>query len=133
MTTCRRAVVPPCDKLIAGATSPAIIASLVLRVGDITDVGIVWTAWAEANEAKIKTSAWAEADDSPQSPTISSPAYVQNASTDQVTACIINASGAVAGDKYILENTVVFEAKANASIAFADRTLKRRIQIVVVP
>lgn len=130
MAACRRVAVPSCETLGVGTTAPPLnTTALVVKAGDTLDFGIDWKAWATANGAKIKTSAWAAAGSSPDAPTIATPDYVDE--TNQVTAFLLDASAAGAGDEYLIDNTVVFEAAVGAAIAFADRTVVRRLNVKV--
>jgi hypothetical protein len=127
---CRRVAVAACETLGVGTTAPPLnTTALVIKAGDTLDFGIDWKAWATANAATIKTSAWAAAGSSPDTPTIGVTTYIDAA--NQVTAFMLDASGAAAGDEYLIDNTVVFEAAVGAAIALADRTVKRRLQIKV--
>lgn len=128
--TCRRVAMPACERLQVGPTAPPLnTAALIIKAGDELDFGIDWKAWATLNGAKIKTSEWAAAGSSPDAPTIGTPDYIDAA--NQVTAFLLDASAAASGDEYLIDNTVVFEPADDAPVAFADRTVTRRLQIKV--
>lgn len=136
---CRRAVMPACESLKGSAPDqrpPLNTAPLFIRLGDVVDFGINWSAWASANSAKIKTSVWAAAGmpvPSPHAPAIVDGSELIDAA-NQATTFVLDAGGeAVAvGDEYFIENTVVFEKTADAPVAYPDRTVTRRLNIKVV-
>lgn len=132
--SCRRASVPACETFtdfISGARPPLNTVMLTVRVGDILDVGILWTAWLEANGGRLKSSTWAASgspDASPQSPTLTGPVFNETGET----AVLIDASAAAVGDTYHLDNTVVVARDPNLTgLVLADRTLIRRIHVKV--
>ena len=138
---CRRSVAPACEppNVInqVGLASPPAPSSidggmLYVRVGDILDVGIDWSQWCTANDAKILTSVWSAYSGSPQSPTVASSGIDTGVSH---TVAILDASAAAWGDTYWLKNVVTFGdagASPNHSYAFPTRTLTRMIMVKVV-
>lgn len=137
---CRRAAMPACEDYVAGqtVTPPSVPPSigggmLFIRKGDIMDVGIDWSAWLAANNAVIKTSAWAAHAQSPQPPTISANGIDQALGQ---TVAILDASAATVGDTYYLTNTITVDdstPNATNTYTFPTRTLARVIHVRVMP
>ncbi len=134
----RRAVCPvnspePTGVVLAqsGAIPPSIDGDeILIRQGDIIDVGIVWSAWLTANDAALKTSAWAADASSPKTPTVSSSGI--DAAAGQ-TVAVLDATAAAVGDVYVLNNTVtVDDATPSGGYVLPVRTLKRSIHVRVV-
>lgn len=133
---CRRAAVPACDPSVempAGGNPPSVDGSTILvKAGDIIDVGLDWSQWCAANDGKIATSAWAAHGSSPQAPTLGDDGIDQ---AKQQTVAIVDASAASVGDIYYLQNTVTVSdatpGQAN-SYDLPTRTLKRVIHVRVV-
>ena len=107
---------------------------LLIRRGDIVDVGILWGRWLTAQGMRIKSSAWAAAGDpvpTPDSPTLVANSQLVNKATGE-TAVMIDTSAATEGDEYYLDNTVVLEWDPELTVlAFPDRTAIRRIHVKV--
>lgn len=133
MLTNRTVVKDAADSVIDSGNSvrpPLNVTPLYIRVGDKLDFGIDWSAWLKANAARLKTSTWAAAGApvaSPQAPTLTSP--LMDADTG-VTSVLVDATAAAVADQYYLENTIVI-TPANSPLAWADRTIVRRINIKV--
>lgn len=117
----------------AGAPPPSVDGDeILIRQGDTIDVGIVWTDWLAANDARLKTSAWAADASSPKTPTVTATGI--DAPLGQ-TIAVLDASAAAVGDAYVINNTIVVEdatPAAAGAYAMPERTLKRAIHVRVV-
>jgi hypothetical protein len=128
----RRAQIASDDPTVAispAPPSPPSVGNILIRAGDIIDVGIDWSLWAKANDAKLKTSTFAAHGSTPAAPTIAS----QGADLDRGHGvAVIDASAAAVGAVYWLVNTAVFEdLTPDGTYSFPDRTLKRTIYVIV--
>jgi len=130
----RRAKVEADDPTVAittAPTNPPAIGTVLVRAGDIMDVGIDWSLWCKANDAAIKAagSTWAAHGSSPAAPTIASSGIDADR---KHTVAVIDASAAAVGAVYWLVNTVVMEdASPEGAYDFPDRTIKRTLYVVV--
>jgi hypothetical protein len=131
---CRRVTVPACDPEIAasGVNPPSVGGEIVLvKKGDIIDVGLDWSAWLEANGGKLSTSAWAAHGSSPQAPVISGSSTLIDEEKHE-TPVLLDLSAAAAGNVYYLTNTVVVQGLPNsAGFTMPNRTLVRVLHVKV--
>jgi len=130
---CRRPVVPACDPTIAsgGVNPPSVDGQIVLiKAGDVIDVGLDWSDWLEGNGGKLASSAWAKHSASPKTPTLTDGTLIDDASKQ--TLVIVDTSEAAVGDVYYLENTVSVEGIAAGGFTMPTRTLKRVLHVKVV-
>lgn len=132
---CRRAIVPPCDPVSAasGTNPPSVDGKVMLiRKGDIIDVGLDWSQWLASNGGKLKTSSWAAHGSSPATPTFSGATTLIDKEHNH-TLAILNTSGNAENDVLWIVNTVVIEGIPDASgFTMPDRTLLRKIDVKVV-
>lgn len=130
----RRAVLPVDDPSVATAAdaNPPAVGGVALMVkkGDIIDVGIDWSQWCAANDAKIKSSIFTVHADSPDSVVITAANGIDT--TREHTVAIINTAANVAGNNVWLENVVVVEDRTTGTYNFPDRTLTRMLALLVV-
>lgn len=130
----RRIQVEAADPSVAiqtAPTNPPAVGTVLVRAGDIMDVGLDWSLWCKANDAKLKAagSTWAAHGSSPAAPTISSSGIDDDR---KQTVAIIDASAAAVGAVYWLVNTVVMEdGSPEGNYDFPDRTLKRTLYVIV--
>ncbi|MGE0699272.1 MAG: hypothetical protein AB7O57_09280 [Hyphomicrobiaceae bacterium] len=130
---CRRPAVPACDPtVISTGTNPPAVGSLILvKLGDVIDVGLDWSDWLDVNGGKLETSAWAAHGSSPKAPTLSNTTLIDENSKH--TLCILDTGEAEAGDVYWITNTVTVEGVAAAGgFTMPTRTLNRLIAVKVV-
>jgi hypothetical protein len=130
---CRRPVVPACDPTIvtSGINPPSINNEILLvKAGDIIDVGLDWTDWIKENGGKISSSTWAAHALSPQAPTITAITLIDEANTH--TVCIVDASAAAVGDIYYLTNTITVDGIAAGAFVMPTRTVNRVIHVRIV-
>lgn len=131
---CRRALAPACDPTVetaATANPPSIDGDIIyVRQGDIIDVGIDWTHWLDANDARLKSSSWAGHASSPNAPTITDDGFDLDKGH---TVAIIDTSASTVGDVYWMNNTVVVEDPSSTSNGYSipDRTFTRLIHVKV--
>lgn len=121
----------PTVAITTAPTNPPAVGTVLIRAGDIIDVGLDWTLWCRGNDASLKAagSTWAAHGSSPDAPTVSSSGID---SDRKHTVAVLDASAAVVGDTYWLVNTVVFEdASTDGAYDFPDRTLKRTLYVIV--
>lgn len=131
---CRRAIVPPCDPLqaAAGVNPPSVDGKLMLiRKGDIIDVGLDWSQWLASNGGKLKSSSWAAHGSSPGAVTFSGVTTLID-KEHQHTIAIVNTSGNAENDVLWLVNTAVIEGIPGDGFTMPDRTLTRKIDVKVV-
>lgn len=103
---------------------------ILIRQGDIIDVGIIWAAWLAANDGKLKSSTWAADPASPDAPVLGTSGIDTNTGT---TITLVDASAAAVGAVYVLANTVVIEdgTPSGGGYTLPDRTLKRIVHVRV--
>lgn len=132
----RRAVLPPDDPSVeadAGGNPPFVEGKLLLvKKGDIIDVGIDLASWCAANDAKLKSVSFAEHADSPESIVLTDDNGLDE--LRQHAVAIVDTTANTVGDTIWLNATVVVEDRTPSSTgyAFPDRTLVRTIALRVV-
>jgi hypothetical protein len=130
---CRRAVVPGCDPIVAitGSVPPMIGEVILLKKGDIIDVGIDWSAWLEQNGGELTSSSFAAHGSSPAAPVFQG---VTTGIDDgrKHTVCLINTSAAVLDAVYWLNNTIIVAGAPSGTYTMPSRTLTRTIAVKVV-
>ena len=130
---CRRPSVPACDPVAAsiGANPTAIGDLILVKKGDVIDVGLDWSEWLEVNGGKLSASAFAAHADSPKTPTLADNDLLNTATNEAIA--IVDTSSATLGDTYWLVNTVTVQSEAQqGGFVMPDRTLKRMIAVKVV-
>jgi hypothetical protein len=132
-TVCRRIVVPACDPpAINKGTNPTLINALplILRKGDIIDVGFDWSGWIAGNGGgQLLTSTWVANAASPKPPVFSGAVNLFDVDTG-ATVALLDVSGAAAADTFWLDNTVTIKGAVNGGFTMPNRTLTRSLWVV---
>ena len=134
--TPRRALVPADDPSVEVPTNQAIPPAvdgrmMLVKAGDIIDIGMDWLTWCKANDGVLASSAWASHGSTPQAPTLGADGID---ATKQHTVVQLDTTGAAAGDTYYIKNTVtITDATAGAANTYdlPTRTLTRVLHVRV--